>query len=113
MLDAARTRIADARVSGLSIEGRFDRAYQAAHALALAALRVHGYRPKNRAVGFQALEHTVGWAPAKWRVLSAAHTKRNAVQYDAVLEIEEPLVDALVRATDELFIAVTAVVDPG
>ena len=81
------------------------RAYQAAHALSLAALRWHGYRPKNRAVAFQALEHSVGWPPAKWRVLSLAHTKRNAVQYDAVIEVEKALVEDLVRVTGELYAA--------
>jgi hypothetical protein len=102
LLDSARTRLNDAGVPGLSIEGSFDRAYQAAHVLSLAALRWHGYRPKNRAVTFQALEHTVGWPPAKWRVLSLAHTKRNAVQYDAVIDVEKALVDDVVRVTAEL-----------
>ena len=105
LLEAARTRLHDAGVPGLSVEGSFDRAYQAAHALALAAMRWHGYRPKNRAVAFQALEHTVGWPAAKWRVLSLAHTKRNAVQYDAVMDVEKSLVDELVRITGELVIA--------
>jgi hypothetical protein len=37
-------RLADAAHSGLSLEGKFDLAYNAAHALCLAALRWHGYR---------------------------------------------------------------------
>lgn len=38
----------DARQTMLSIESRFDLAYNAAHAGALAALRTHGYRSENR-----------------------------------------------------------------
>ena len=42
MLAMARTRLEDARLTKLSIEGRFTSAYNAAHAAALAALRWHG-----------------------------------------------------------------------
>ena len=38
MLDMARTRLADTRLSKLSLEGRFTSAYNAAHVAALAAL---------------------------------------------------------------------------
>ena len=41
-------RLHDAANAGLSLEGRFDLAYNAAHALCLAALRWHGYRAANR-----------------------------------------------------------------
>jgi hypothetical protein len=44
LLVMARTRLADAKVSDISAEGRFTSAYNAAHAAALAALRWHGYR---------------------------------------------------------------------
>lgn len=40
-------RLQDASNTGLSLEGRFDLAYNAAHALSLAALRWHGYRAGN------------------------------------------------------------------
>lgn len=57
------------------LESAFDLAYNAAHALALAALRWHGYRSENRYLVFQALAHTVGFPPAKWRVLDLCHNK--------------------------------------
>jgi hypothetical protein len=41
-------RLSDAANATNSLEGRFDLAYNAAHALCLAALRWHGYRPANR-----------------------------------------------------------------
>jgi hypothetical protein len=51
----ARTRLEDARLVNLSIEGRFTSAYNAAHAAALVALRWHGYRSENRYTVFQCL----------------------------------------------------------
>jgi hypothetical protein len=42
LVRSARARLADARKDVLSIESRFDLAYNSAHALALAALRWHG-----------------------------------------------------------------------
>lgn len=41
-------RLADAENASLSLESRFDLAYNASHALALAALRHAGYRSGNR-----------------------------------------------------------------
>jgi hypothetical protein len=60
MLAMARTRLADAQLAGLSREGRFSSAYNAAHAAALAVLRWHGYRSENRYTVFQSLTHTLG-----------------------------------------------------
>jgi len=44
MVKSAKTRLLDIEATGLSDEGRFALAYGAAHSLALAALRWHGYR---------------------------------------------------------------------
>jgi hypothetical protein len=60
MLAMARTRLADAQLAGLSREGRFSSAYNAAHAAALAVLRWHGYRSEYRYTVFQSLTHTLG-----------------------------------------------------
>jgi hypothetical protein len=48
LMRSAAARLTDAAKPSLSIESRFDLAYNAAHALCLAALRWHGYRPANR-----------------------------------------------------------------
>lgn len=56
-------RLKDAGTPALSLEGRFDLAYNAAHALCFAALRWHGYRSNNRYIVFQLLSHTLGWGP--------------------------------------------------
>lgn len=44
LLHSATVRLQDARQTILSLESRFDLAYNAAHAAALSALRWHGYR---------------------------------------------------------------------
>jgi hypothetical protein len=64
-------------------------AYNAAHAAALAALRWHGYRSENRYTVFQCLTHTLNWPAQRWRVLDAAHQKRNLAEYEGYLEVEE------------------------
>lgn len=95
MLEMARTRMVDARLSTLSLEGRFTSAYNAAHAAGLAALRWHGYRSENRFTVFQCLAHTVAWPANRWRVLDAAHQKRNLAEYEGYLDIEESTVKEL------------------
>lgn len=92
MLAMAHTRLSDAKLSNLSLEGRFTSAYNAAHAAALAALRWHGYRSENRYTVFQCLTHTLGWPANRWRVLDTAHQKRNLAEYEGYLDIEESTV---------------------
>lgn len=90
-------RLRDAENAALSLESRFDLAYNAAHALSLAALRWHGYRSENRYLVFQCLEHTIALENAQWRVLDQAHKKRNLAEYEGDLDVDDALVQALVR----------------
>jgi len=112
MLAMARTRLDDARLDKLSPEGRFTSAYNAAHAAALAALRWHGYRSENRYTVFQCLEHTLGWQAARWRVLDAAHRKRNLAEYEGFLEVEESDIAELCELVSDLIQDVTALTNP-
>lgn len=48
LAESGGARLVDARNEQLSPYSRFDLAYNASHALALAALRWHGYRSDNR-----------------------------------------------------------------
>lgn len=91
-------RLADADIAGLSPEGRFDLAYNAAHALCLAALRRHGYRAGNRYIVFQVLPHTLGLGAEVWRVLAKCHEVRNLGEYEGDLNINERLLTDLVAA---------------
>lgn len=106
LIRAGENRLADARNESLAIESRFDLAYNAAHALALAALRWRGYRPENRYVVFQALPHTVGLGAGVWRVLAKCHERRNAMEYEGHLEVDEQLLGDLLTATTALAEAV-------
>lgn len=95
LVRSGRARLADAANSTLSRYGRFDLAYNAAHALALAALRFHGYRSENRYIVFQCLQHTLQMPSEQWRVLDQAHNKRNVAEYSGDAEIDDPLLAAL------------------
>ena len=77
LVRSGKARLQDSESKGLALESRFDLAYNAAHALCLAALRWHGYRSGNRYIVFQLLPHTLGLGPEVWRVLSKCHDIRN------------------------------------
>lgn len=102
LLAMAQTRMADAQLAHLSNAGRFTSVYNAAHAAALAALRWHGYRSENRYTVFQCLTHTLGWPAHQWRVLDAAHQKRNLAEYEGYLEIEESTISELCELVPRL-----------
>lgn len=91
-------RLADAEKNVNSLESRFDLAYNAAHALCLAALRRSGYRAANRYIVFQALPHTLGLGPDVWRVLARCHELRNRGEYEGDLYIDERLQADLIDA---------------
>lgn len=97
LIRSGRVRLEDAANETLSIESRFDLAYNAAHALSLAALRWHGYRSENRYQVFQCLQHTLDLPAEQWRVLDQAHRKRNLAEYEGVIDVDEALVAAMVR----------------
>jgi hypothetical protein len=92
-------RLKDAANPANALESRFDLAYNAAHALCLAALRHHGFRSNHRYIVFQVLPHTLGLGPEVWRVLDKAHQIRNLGEYEGDLNIDERIVADLIAAT--------------
>ena len=102
LLRSARARLTDASNTSLSIESRFDLAYNASHALALAALRWHGYRSDNRYLVFQCLQHTLNVKPEVWRVLAQCHQRRNVAEYEGHLEASDQLMIDLIAAANLL-----------
>jgi hypothetical protein len=98
LLRTGAARLKDARNTGLALESRFDLAYNAAHALSLAALRRKGYRASNRYIVFQVLPHTLGLGPEVWRVLDKCHNVRNLGEYEGLLDVDEKLVEGLIVA---------------
>ncbi len=95
---SGRTRLADAGNTAISPEGRFDLAYNAAHAFCLAMLRRLGYRSANRYIVFQVLPHTLGLGPAVWGVLAKCHEVRNLGEYEGDLNVDERLLTDLIAA---------------
>jgi hypothetical protein len=108
LIRSGGARLIDAANKSLHLESRFDLAYNAAHALSLAALRWHGYRSENRYLVFQCLEHTLGIKPEQWRVLDQVHRKRVLAEYEGELDIDEHLLAALLRVTKDVQKRVTS-----
>jgi hypothetical protein len=99
LVRSGRSRLADACRADNSWESRFDLAYNAAHALSLAALRRVGYRSENRYIVFQCLPHTLELKGSDWRVLALAHERRNAAEYGGEYDADERLLAEVIRVT--------------
>lgn len=98
LLRSDTARLRDAGNATVSLEGRFDLAYNAAHALRLAALRRLDYRASHHYIVFQALPHTLGLGPEVWRVLAKAHDRRNLGEYEGLLDIDERFLADVIAA---------------
>ncbi len=108
LLRSGRARLTDARNAALSLESRFDLAYNAAHALCLAALRRHGLRARHHYIVFQVLPHTLGLGPEVWRVLAKAHDQRNLAEYEGHVDADARLVMDVVAACETVAMAIQA-----
>lgn len=108
LLHTGLARLKDAQNASLAIESRFDLAYNAAHALCLAALRRKGYRSSQRYIVFQVLPHTLGLGPGVWRILDKCHNTRNLGEYEGLLEVDDRLVADLIKATQAVADALAA-----
>ena len=109
LLRTGLARLADAGNASLALESRFDLAYNAAHALCLAALRAKGYRAGNRYIVFQALPHTLGLGPEVWRVLDLCHHKRNLGEYEGLMEVDARLLEDLIVAARKVAAALAEI----
>ncbi len=99
LVKSGSARLKDAANTSLSLESRFDLAYNAAHALCHAALRRHGFRAQHRYIVFQVLPETLGLGPEVWRILAKAHDVRNVAEYQGDLDVESRFVSDLVTDT--------------
>ena len=80
---SGESRLADAGSPGLSLESRFDLAYNAVHALALVALRRLGYRSESVHFAFQTLPYTLRIAPEKCQVLAKCQELKGLYEQSA------------------------------
>lgn len=107
LLRSGRIRLGDAENTENSVESRFDLAYNAGHALCLAALRRAGFRSSNRYIVFQVLPLTLGLGPDVWRVLAKCHGIRNRGEYEGDLNVDDRLVADLITACKAVDAALT------
>jgi hypothetical protein len=99
------TNLNDANVVGLSGQGRYEFAYNAARLMATAVIRASGYRVISKAghhyFSFQALE-SADSAFIKAAVhFDAARRKRNDFSYDTPVSISDTDADELVQAVQQ------------
>ena len=113
LVRSATRRLSDARNPDNSLESRFDLAYNAAHALCLAALRHRGFRANNRYVVFQVIPHTLGFGPDVWKVLAKCHQIRNQGEYQGDLHVDDRLVTDLILACEVVANAVNQLPEIG
>ncbi|MDA8107712.1 MAG: hypothetical protein M0015_03660 [Betaproteobacteria bacterium] len=98
-------QLRDAAGAGLSAPSRFALAYNAGHALALAALRASGYRPSSaghRRIVFQALESTCGAPRELWMALDRYHDRRNKTEYEGAAAASALEADDLTKLASRL-----------
>jgi hypothetical protein len=112
MMRSAQTHLADAQNRSIGTDSQFDLAYGAAHRLASAALRQHGYRSEDRITVFQTLVHTVGTDRTDVQIFLKAHNERNLAEYEGRTEIDQRLLADLIRCTKKLAAAVAKLGPP-
>lgn len=83
---AIRRNFADAQVTQISDETRFDAAYKGIMQLAMLALLANGFRPSSSSGGhhmtmIQSLTKSIGLPKEKMVLLDALRRKRNAADY--------------------------------
>ena len=103
LLAAAERNIADARITQISTENRFDAAYKAIMQLANAALQANGYRtltsvPGHHRTMIQLLVKTAGVDNDTIKVLDMLRKQRNAADYSGDIVPESALKECIGRA---------------
>jgi hypothetical protein len=102
LMRSARDRLRDAGNSQLSFASRFDLAYNAAHAIALTALRLRGYRSDKRYLVFQCLLHTTNASKVEVRLLALCHERRNLAEYEGYMDEDDAMLGQLMGSATAL-----------
>ena len=106
LMRSAVDRLKDAQTSSLSFASRFDLAYNAAHALALTALRLCGYRSDKRYLVFQCLVHTADIGKVQVRLFALCHERRNLAEYEGYMDEDPALLAQLLKSAEQLLIRI-------
>ncbi len=104
LLAAVDRNLADAAVSEVSDETRFDAAYKAVMQCSLAAMMASSYRPSTSEPGhhvtlIQCLPLTLGVDNATWVVLDALRRKRNGNDYTGDVVTPDMVAECVAQAT--------------
>ena len=111
LLGAAGRNLADARVTTISPETRFDAGYKAIMQASLAALMANGFRPDTNRPGHhvtvvQGLALTIGLAPGRITILDTLRRKRNLSDYTGD-DIDDSSVEHCIAEAEQLLKDVT------
>lgn len=98
LLEAARRNLADARVTVIGADNRFDAAYKCVMQCAMLGLWAHGYRtatsqPGHHQTAIQCLTLTMAVPTSTVIVLDSLRKKRNLSDYEG-----DPISDAMLAA---------------
>lgn len=102
LMRSAMDRLKDAQTRSLSFASRFDLAYNAAHGIALTALRLCGFRSDKRYLVFQCLVHTVDASKVQVRLFVLCHERRNLAEYEGYMDEDEALLAQLLESAEQL-----------
>ena len=108
LVRSACLRLGDARIDSLSEQSRFDLGHNAAHLLAHAALRWHGYRSTDTYLAFHCLAETLGVDTWISSLLSLCHDRWLGLACEGLVDADVPLVDEMLKAAELLLQRVLA-----
>lgn len=101
-----RRKIEDSKKENISLDSRFDIAFEALLQIALAALRASGYRATSEAghqrLAIQLLPKSIGVESSELRTLDEYRKKRSIGLYEADFEPSESEVKAVTGAVERL-----------
>jgi hypothetical protein len=112
LLDAAKRNIADAHISEVSGENRFDAAYKCIMQCAMVALWMNGYRtstsqPGHHQTAIQTLPTTIGLPQSTVIVLDSLRKQRNVSDYEGDPISDQAVIECIKQA-EKLYQDVTA-----
>ena len=108
LIESGAAQLADAKNTDLSLESRLPFCSQRCTCSVSGGVANRGCRSENRSLAFQCLQDTLDLPKEKCRVLDQAHRKRNIAEYEGAFDVEEKLVKALIRVTEEVVVRVCA-----
>jgi len=103
LLEAAYRNIADAHITEISAENRFDAAYKCIMQCAMLALWINGYRtstsqPGHHQTAIQTLPTTIGLAQTTVIVLDALRKQRNVSDYEGDPISDQAVIECIKQA---------------